>query len=279
MIQDIAPSRLINRFEHLAPSADSAVLCFQDNALLIAYDEKRHSLCFPLYSDYPERVSPVYLFKLDDRPFFLIPDKAPVPVGFAFHSMQEIRSLPLNGNADIFAVYSAYHLYKWYKANRFCGACGERTQHDTVERALYCPACGNKVYPRINPAVIIGVTNGNQLLLTKYRTGFAHNALVAGFTEFGETLEETVAREVMEEVGLRVKNIRYYKSQPWGIADDILAGFYCEAEEGQEIRLDTDELRSAVWQTPEEITGQPDNLSLTNEMMIYFKEFGGNAGA
>lgn len=272
MIQDIAPSRLINRFEHLAPSADSAVLCFRDNALLIAYDEKRHSLCFPLYSDYPEPVSPVYLFRLDNKPFFLIPDKAPVPVGFSFRSMQEIRSLQLNGNADIFAVYSAYHLYKWYKANRFCGACGERTQHDTVERALYCPACGNKVYPRINPAVIIGVTNGDQLLLTKYRTGFAHNALVAGFTEFGETLEETVAREVMEEVGLRVKHIRYYKSQPWGVAQDILAGFFCQVDGDDTIHMDANELKYAEWVRQEDIILQPNDYSLTNEMMRLFKD-------
>ena len=76
------------------------------------------------------------------------------------------------------------------------------------------------------PAVIVGITHGDEIVLTKYARGFAHYALVAGFTEIGETLEETVQREVMEEVGLKVKNIRYYKSQPWGIVDDILMGFF-----------------------------------------------------
>ena len=81
---------------------------------------------------------------------------------------------------------------------------------------LYCEKCGSRVYPRINPAVIIAVTKGSKLLMTKYagRT-YTRYALVAGFTEIGETLEQTVAREVMEETGIRVKNLRYYKSQPW----------------------------------------------------------------
>ena len=145
-------------------------------------------------------------------------------------------------------------------------------KHDAVERAMYCPACGSKVYPRINPAVIIGVTNGDRLLLTKYKTGFAHNALVAGFTEFGETLEQTVAREVMEEVGLRVKHIRYYKSQPWGVAADILTGFFCQVDGDDAIRMDASELKSAEWVRREDIVLQPNDYSLTNEMMRLFKE-------
>ncbi|MBP3900892.1 MAG: NAD(+) diphosphatase, partial [Blautia sp.] len=185
-----------------------------------------------------------------------------------------------NAYDEVYAAFTAFHLDHWYRTSRFCGRCGKRMIYGKKERMMECPACGNQVYPRINPAVIVGVISPDhkKLLVTQYARsrGVKVCALVAGFTEIGETFEDTVRREVMEEVGLRVKNIRYYKSQPWGIADDILAGFYCEAEEGQEIRLDTDELRSAVWQTPEEITGQPDNLSLTNEMMIYFKEFGGN---
>ena len=139
------------------------------------------------------------------------------------------------------------------------------------ERALRCPQCGQVIYPRINPAVIVGVIKGDCLLITRYRTGFAHNALVAGFTEIGETLEQTVEREVMEETGVKVKNIRYYKSQPWGMAQDILMGFYCEADGDAEIRVDRNELKYAEWIPREEIVLQPTNLSLTNEMMQRFK--------
>jgi NAD+ diphosphatase len=109
-------------------------------------------------------------------------------------------------------------------------------------------------------------------LVTRYRNGYNHNALVAGFTEIGETLEQTVAREVMEETGIKVKNIRYYKSQPWGIAQDILVGFFCEAEGDDEISLDENELKFAQWLKRDEIELQPDSISLTNEMMKLFKE-------
>ena len=96
------------------------------------------------------------------------------------------------------------------------------------------------------PAVIVGICNNDKILVTKYRTGFAHYALVAGFTEIGETLEETVQREVLEETGLRVKNIRYYKSQPWGIVDDILAGFYCDVDGETDIHMDESELKGYI---------------------------------
>ena len=154
----------------------------------------------------------------------------------------------------------------------FCGKCAERLAPDDKERALRCPKCGNVIYPRINPAVIVGVTNGDRLLLTKYKTGYGSNALVAGFTEIGETLEETVAREVMEETGIKVKNIRYYKSQPWGMALDILMGFYCDVDGDDTITMDESELKYAEWVKREEIILQPNNLSLTNEMMRMFKE-------
>ena len=140
------------------------------------------------------------------------------------------------------------------------------------ERALVCPNCGHTRYPRINPAVIVGVRNGDKLLLTKYRTGFASNALVAGFVEIGETLEQTVAREAMEETGLKVKNIRYYKSQPWGTAQDLLAGFYCEADGDTDIKMDNTELKYAEWVRREDIVLQPLDRSLTNEMMKMFKD-------
>ena len=121
------------------------------------------------------------------------------------------------------------------------------------------------------PAVIVGVKNGDSILLTKYRTGFQHNALIAGFTEIGETAEETVAREVMEEAGIRVKNITYYKTQPWGIANDLLIGYYCDLDGDPSINMDKSELKYAAWVKREDIQLQPDETSLTNEMMMMFK--------
>ena len=137
---------------------------------------------------------------------------------------------------------------------------------------MVCPSCGKTFYPRIMPAVIVGVKNGDKLLLTRYRTGFRYNALIAGFTEIGETMEETVQREVMEEAGIRVKNIHYYKSQPWGTANDILLGFYCDVDGDDRITMDPEELKYAEWVQREDIVLQPGEFSLTNEMMKRFKE-------
>ncbi len=278
MIQDLYPSRFDNRFELRLPLPDSTVLFFRGDAVLAAYDEARGELVFPCRGDFAEDLSAVYAFSIDDRPFFLALRDTRAPEGFRLCAVRELRSLPLASNRGIFAVYSAYHLWKWYAGGRFCGACGGPAEPDGKERALFCPRCGVKTYPRINPAVIVGVTDGDRILLTKYRTGFAHNALVAGFTEFGETLEETVAREVMEEVGLRVKNIRYYKSQPWGIAADILMGFFCEVDGDPAIRMDKNELGYAAWVRREDVVLQPGEYSLTNEMMKLFRDGGWKRG-
>ena len=144
---------------------------------------------------------------------------------------------------------------------------------DHLERMLKCPACQNMVYPRISPAVIVGILNGDKLLMSKYagRT-YRSYALIAGFIEIGESAEQTVQREVMEEVGLKVKNIRYYKSQPWGFTDSLLFGYFCELDGDDTIRLDTNELSQAGWYTREEITLEDDYLSLTREMILQFKE-------
>ena len=123
------------------------------------------------------------------------------------------------------------------------------------------------------PAVIVGVTNGNQLLLTKYaHRNLPYYALIAGFVEIGETVEECVQREVMEEVGLKVKNIRYYKSQPWGVVQDLLMGFFCAVDGDTTIKLERNELKEAVWTAREDIIGQSDDWSLTHNMMMKFKE-------
>ena len=109
-------------------------------------------------------------------------------------------------------------------------------------------------FPKICPAVIVGVTDGNRILMSKYAgRSYKKYALLAGFTEIGETVEETVAREVMEEVGLKVKNIRYYKSQPWAFSDTLLMGFYCDLDGDAEVTLDEEELALAEWFERDEI--------------------------
>ena len=267
MIQDIFPRKLDNQYKHVKPCAGSNLLVFdQKGAMLSRVEDGR--ILFPVLAE-GEEYDLVYLFSLDDAAYFLVRDEYEKD-GYEYRTIRELRDEATG--AEVFAAFTAYHLWRWYEDNRFCGRCGGVLKDHSVERARECVSCGNIIYPRINPAVIVGVTYGDELLLTRYRTGYAHNALVAGFTEIGETLEETVAREVMEETGLKVKNIRYYKSQPWGMAQDILVGYYCEVDGDTTIKVDESELKSALWVKREDIELQPNNLSLTNEMMKRFKE-------
>ena len=271
MVQDIYPSKLKNEYYNYEIRDNDLLLVFNSEGKILV-SEKEGRAVFLTGKDCGAK-DVVYLFSLDDTRFFLkLGDDAFEKNGFDSYSVREVREK--FSQKDVFVIFTGYHLWKWYSDNVFCGKCGARLTVDEKERALRCPECGNIIYPRINPAVIVGVINGNQLLLTKYRTGFSHNALVAGFAEIGETLEETVAREVMEETGITVKNIRYYKSQPWGMAEDLLVGFYCEADGDTKIHMDENELKYAAWVKREDIVLQPNNLSLTNEMMKVFKESG-----
>ena len=280
MIQDIAPHVFHNEFHPDAkPKEDDRLVLYRDGAFALHITEDRQKMDFPRISMFPECLeAAIYLFEMDGHAWFApaeLPEElntASLTKGFEWVPFAGMRRSGIGPKMHMFALYTAYHLLEWYMGNRYCGRCGGRMEHDRTERAMYCPACRRKIYPRINPAVIIGVINGDCLLLTRYRNGNGMNALVAGFTEIGETFEETVQREVMEETGLRVRNIRYYKSQPWGIAADILAGYYCEVDGDDRIQMDQNELRYAEWVQREQIELQPQPYSLTNEMMQEFKE-------
>ncbi|MCR5623880.1 MAG: NAD(+) diphosphatase [Lachnospiraceae bacterium] len=291
MIQDILPSKMDISFISKKQSPESIVMSFKDGALLSHYDG--NEITFPRYKDV--KLDGVYIFSLDGEDYFLnvsnheikqdddslskiilkeesVDNNSKDKSHFEYITMKDLRRYKTSSFKGLLVAFTAYHLNAWYETSRFCGKCGHRTVHDDKERAMVCPDCGNRIYPRINPAVIIGVKNGDRILITKYRTGYAHNALVAGFTEIGETLEDTVRREVMEEVGIKVKNITYYKSQPWGIALDLLAGFYCEVDGDDTIIMDENELKYAEWVERQDIVLQPTDASLTNEMMKMFKE-------
>ena len=271
MIQDIYPSKMDISYQKRPVSDDSVIMMFRDGKLLS--DFTGDEIIFPKAGEVdPDIVQQaVYLFTVDETAFFLVIDGPEEMQGYVYRSVRELRKFKTASTKGLFAAFTAYHLSTWYDTNRFCGRCGNRMIHDTVERAMTCPACGNKVYPRINPAVIIGVRNGDRIMITRYRTGYAHNALVAGFAEIGETLEDTVRREVMEEVGLKVKNITYYKSQPWGMALDLLVGFLCDLDGDDTIRMDENELKYAEWVKRDELELEPNDISLTNEMMKMFR--------
>lgn len=273
MIQDIFPHKLHNEFLPSAqPNSNDSVFAFKNGEVAVKIAENTHELVFPKVSELKKEAELIYLFSVDDERFFFLKDASLVPNDYAFMNVRDVREQKPTPSYLVYALFTAKHLADWYRDTTYCGRCGGKMQPSNKERAMTCPSCSYTAYPRIMPAVIVGVTHGDEIILTRYRTGFRHNALIAGFTEIGETSEETVAREVMEEVGLKVKNIRYYKSQPWGVANDMLYGYYCEVDGDSTIKMDDNELKLAKWTRREDIELQPDDLSLTNEMMKMFKE-------
>ena len=282
MIQDIFPKKMNNQYEPKQPAAEDVVFCFYDGRILFAGDYGH--LRFPqrqqlesYYRDLREEqvFKYRYLFSIDEQSFFLLENNIEIRLpGYSYDKMFQIRSY--EPKELVFAASTAWHLYVWYRDNRFCGRCASKLVHDEKERMLRCPVCGNMVFPKIAPAIITGVVHGDKLLMTKYANrDYKRYALIAGFTEIGETPEQTVAREVFEEAGVHVKNVRYYKCQPWGFDSNLLLGYFAELDGEESITMDADELSLAEWVSRENIEVEEDDrvhLSLTHEMMMLFRD-------
>lgn len=272
MIQDISPLGFDNRYiADKEPDKDSMLMYFRGNKVLCNMNSQQ---LFPTISQLKNPSDLKYLFSVGDVKYFLVGDYSSADEAFSMVNIRQLRHERYALRPSIFALFTAYHLSEWYNSSRYCGECGGNTIPCTGERAMLCTDCGKLIYPRINPAVIVGITNGDKLLVTRYvrSRGVNCDALVAGYIEIGETPEDTVRREAMEEVGLKVKNIRYYKSQPWGFSAGLLLGYFCDVDGETDITLENAELSNAAWIKRENITGQPDDLSLTNEMMHIFAE-------
>ena len=277
MIQDIAPMQLDNSYKKKVPHAGSRLLGFGERTVYLEYNGELQFLTYGQWKDYNENVLGrevppcVYLFSIGVEEYFLTEIGADTKIGeFRFFNMFDVRAM--QPKERVLVAATAWHLFVWYRDNQFCGRCGEKLVHSETQRMLQCPCCTNMVFPKIAPAVIVGVTHGDKILMTKYAgREYKRYALIAGFTEIGETAEETVKREVMEEVGLHVKNLRYYKSQPWSFSDTLLMGFFAEVEGDDSITLDREELALAEWFERENIPVSESDISLTSEMIEYFR--------
>jgi NAD+ diphosphatase len=268
MIQDIAPHKLWNQFEERIPNEDSLCIICREGSIMIKADSPR--LILPTYSQVKDFVhKTIYLFRVDELEYFLIFADELILDGYDYFKIRAISGMPEKATA--FAIMTGYHLYVWYRDNQFCGRCGNITVPDHKERMLLCGNCGNMIFPKICPAIIVGVIDGDRLLMTRYsgRPGSSY-ALIAGFMEIGETPEDTVRREVMEEVGVKVKNIRYFTSQPWGVDSDLLLGYFAELVGSDEIHIDEHELSYGNWFKREDIHIEPNDISMTNYMIQAF---------
>lgn len=191
-----------------------------------------------------------------------------IPEGF---SARERRTCwTTAGEEQFFRIGKAFHYMDWQRTHKFCGKCGAANIYDVEERAMRCPACGELVYPVICPAIIVRVEREGKILLghgANFPPG--RYSVLAGFVEPGESLEECVAREVYEETKIRVKNIKYFGSQPWPFPRSLMLGFTAEWESG-EIGADGREVTDAGWFAPGEIPEYYRGVSISARLIEDF---------
>ncbi len=208
---------------------------------------------------------------LDGNPCLAValPAETPPPPGLEFVGLRSLYG-QMDERLRCLAG-GGFQLLHWQRTHRFCGACGTPTQPKPGERALTCPACGQTVFPRLDPAVIVGVLREGRLLLARNQRfrGNLHS-LIAGFVEVGESLEQTVAREIREEVGIAVDRIRYFGSQSWPFPSTIMLGFVAHHAEG-ELHPDGQEIVAADWFARDRLPEIPGPGSISRHIIDAFQ--------
>lgn len=272
MIQDIFPHSFNNYYEPFVKiSENDYILNFDANTVLLK--QKGDKISLPIRKDIEKltlKTEGIFLFRLDDIACFLVPDKIQIENNdFKFEDISFFRTASQQEIAWV--CIAALHLRNWYEQNKFCGKCGSIMIHKNDERSMLCEDCSNIVYPKISPAVIVAIVCKDKILLAR-NSVFPGSwfSLIAGFVDVGETLEETVIREVKEETGLDVKNIKYYKSQPWPLSSSVMVGFVAEADDSQQLVVDTNELSEAKWFKRGSLPEHPMNISIAGEMIERF---------
>lgn len=171
------------------------------------------------------------------------------------------------GEAQACLPLLASHLHYWRTTHQFCGVCQQKMQDKNDERARICQSCGFVAYPRISPCIIVVISNGKKILLARspHFPSEVYSAL-AGFVEPGESLEQAVHREVKEEVGINIKDIRYFGSQPWPFPDSLMIAFTAEYESGS-IIIDGKEIEDAAWFDPDKLPKLPSSYSISRRLI------------
>jgi NAD+ diphosphatase len=195
-------------------------------------------------------------------------DEAEAPSGTEWVGLRELFGR-LSDDL-VWAAGRASQLVHWHAGHRFCGRCAAPTGDHPTERAKLCPRCGLVNHPRVTPAIIVAVVRDHRLLLAHAQRFTARFfSVLAGFVEPGETLEECVQREVLEETGIRVANIRYFGSQPWPFPDSLMVAFTAEYA-GGEIRIDPGEISEAGWYAADRLPPVPPPISVARRLIDWF---------
>lgn len=205
----------------------------------------------------------LYIGKYNDKKAFVVN----VNTNKTFYNLKEVYDL----DHDLYLMAGkAVLVNDWYITHRFCGRCATPTQLDEKDMMMRCPSCGQVHYPRIAPAIIVAIRNGDELLMAKhsYHDNIRY-ALIAGFVEPGESIEEAVHREVSEEVGIKIRNLEYQKSQSWPFPNSLMLGFTAEYDSG-DIKVDGDEILRAAWFKNDEIIRYDSDISISDWLIQQF---------
>ncbi|QIN82014.1 NAD(+) diphosphatase [Rubrobacter tropicus] len=197
-----------------------------------------------------------------------VPESLDAPDGMTFRDLREIFAAV---DEEFFAVAGrAKQIVGWHATHRFCGRCGGETEIASGELAMRCARCGMMHYPRVSPAVIVRVRRGDEILLAR-SPGFPKGmrSVLAGFVEPGESIEETIHREVREEVGLEVENLRYFGSQPWPFPNSLMIGFTADYA-GGELTPEPGEIEAADWYRAGDLPQLPPKVSIARRMIDDF---------
>ncbi len=178
--------------------------------------------------------------------------------------------LPLLSGTSLQLALTAAHLMRWRRTSRHCGVCGAATRPSRRHQAMRCPECGHLAFPKVSPAVIVQVTRGNRILLGRSRRHPAGGySVLAGFVNPGESLEDAVRREIREEAGIAVGDVRYFGSQPWPFPDSLMVGFTAVHQAGKVRSLD-DELEDVAWFGVGEMPPIPPSYSIARTLIDDF---------
>lgn len=211
-----------------------------------------------------------YLGQLDNRHCYAVEvaEGTTPPTGMTFEGLRQVYG---RLDEDLFWIATrAVQIVNWDRTHQFCGRCGVPLRMRTTERAKECPQCGLLHFPRLAPAIIVLVERGNELLLARSRHFLPHMySVLAGFVEPGESLEEAVVREVKEEVGVDVKDIKYFGSQPWPFPHSLMIGFTATYTSG-EISLNDEEIEEAGWFTVDNLPRIPGKISIARKLIDGF---------
>jgi NAD+ diphosphatase len=211
-----------------------------------------------------------YLGELDGQPCYSaeLAEDATAPEGWSFQGLRRLYNLL--PDKLFWVAGAAVQIVDWDRNYQYCGRCGAATRDKKQERAKECPQCGLISYPRISPAIIVLVEKDDTLLLARsHRHPSGMYSVLAGFVEPGETLEAAVAREIQEEVGIQVKNIHYFGSQPWPFPNSLMIAFTCQHLAG-EIVLEEEEMADAGWYKVDELPLIPPEISIARQLIDWF---------